>query len=605
MKLILTFTVVVAAALASALTSDQFPRSVVVTILSQSTSDAGGHHNTFIFNHPPIRTTTLLERADPTSTSSEAIYTDASTTRPYNLHTTILETRPPHTLTGSELSALTSDAGHIGSADPGAVFISSGSGFHWDHVPRTRPTVATKEATRAPEAAHTGSADPGAVSIALGSGVAWNHLPSHGPRDVEDVPTTLSPVNPPDLSHKLPKLTPRRRPQAERRLSNPPPPTPKLPAPPNLDQHIYLHPSRRILTERDHKLFLESDTHNLVVSFVFTLSDSVRDCTVSGIEGSPAVKNPAIIALLAVLDEAEERLKRCPPLDTGSRFGNPAFRDFLAQVDEALPSWHQKLNVDDKAIGEVSTYLAQSFGNGSRIDYGSGHELNFLLWLLCLRQLSLLPDSTFPALVLIVFPRYLRLMRDVQSTYYLEPAGSHGVWGLDDYQFLPFLFGASQLVDHRHIRPLSIHNQMVVDECSKDYLYLDQIQWVNATKTVQGLRWHSPMLDDISSAKSWTKVEAGMRRMFLAEVLGKLPVAQHFLFGSLLPAAEGMSTDGESKVGEEDVGEVEVTVDGMKHKHNANSWGDCCGIKVPSAVGARTEAMKRGESAELRRLPFD
>ncbi|KAK0880373.1 Serine/threonine-protein phosphatase 2A activator 2 [Friedmanniomyces endolithicus] len=385
------------------------------------------------------------------------------------------------------------------------------------------------------------------------------------------VPITDSqiPSNPPDLSHKLPKLTPRRRPQAERRLSNPPPPTPKLPAPPNLDQHIYLHPSRRILTERDHKLFLESDTHNLVVSFVFTLSDSVRDCTVSGIEGSPAVKNPAIIALLAVLDEAEERLKRCPPLDTGSRFGNPAFRDFLAQVDEALPSWHQKLNVDDKAIGEVSTYLAQSFGNGSRIDYGSGHELNFLL------------------------------------TYYLEPAGSHGVWGLDDYQFLPFLFGASQLVDHRHIRPLSIHNQMVVDECSKDYLYLDQIQWVNATKTVQGLRWHSPMLDDISSAKSWTKVEAGMRRMFLAEVLGKLPVAQHFLFGSLLPAAEGMSTDGESKVGEEDVGEVEVTVDGMKHKHNANSWGDCCGIKVPSAVGARTEAMKRGESAELRRLPFD
>ncbi|KAK1071040.1 Serine/threonine-protein phosphatase 2A activator 2 [Friedmanniomyces endolithicus] len=605
MKLILTFTVVVGAALPSALASVQIPSSVVVTILSQSTSEASGHHNTFIFNHLPVRTTTLLERTDPSPTSSEAVYTDASTTRPYNLHTTIVETRPPHTLTGSELSALASDAGHIGSADPGAVFISSGSGFHWDHVPRTRPTIAAQETTRAPEAAHIRSADPGAVSIAPGSGVAWNHLPSHGPRDVEDVPTTLSPVNPPDLSRKLPKLTLRRRPQAERRHSNPPPPTPKLPAPPKLDEHVYQHPSRRILSERDHKLFLESDTHNLIVSFVFTLSDFVRDSTVFGIESSPAAKDPAIIALLAVLDEAEERLKRCPPLDTGSRFGNPAFRDFLAQVDEALPSWHQKLNVDDKAIGEVSIYLAQSFGNGSRIDYGSGHELNFLLWLLCLRQLSLLPDSTFPALVLIVFPRYLRLMRDVQSTYYLEPAGSHGVWGLDDYQFPPFLFGASQLVDHRHIRPLSIHNQMVVDECSKNYLYLDQIKWVNATKTVQGLRWHSPMLDDISSAKSWTKVEAGMRRMFLAEVLGKLPVAQHFLFGSLLLAAEGMSTDAESEVGDDDVGEVEVTVDGMKHKHNANSWGDCCGIKVPSAVGARTEAMKRGEGAELRRLPFD
>lgn len=429
-----------------------------------------------------------------------------------------------------------------------------------------------------------------------------NKMPSAVP-----LPDSQVPSNPPDLSKTLPKLIPRQRPQAEQKPSNPPPPTPPLSPPPNLDGHVYSKPCRRILSERDHELFLKSSTHDLIASFVFNLSDSVRDTTISGAEKSPAASDPAIIALLAVLDEAEGLLKLSPPVDTGSRFGNPAFRDYLQKVDGSLTKWHEKLGVanTDAEEEEVSTYLANSFGSGTRIDYGSGHELNFILWLLCLRQVGIIKDKTFAAVALIVFPRYLRLMRDIQSTYYLEPAGSHGVWGLDDYQFLPFLFGASQLIDHKHIRPLSIHNEMIIEECNKDYLYLNQIQWVNATKTVQGLRWHSPMLDDISSAKSWTKVEAGMRRMFLAEVLGKLPVAQHFLFGSLLPAAEGMSKDAESQIDDEHVGEFEVTIDGMKHVHNPNSWGDCCGIKVPSAVGARLEAKKRGEGSELRRVPFD
>lgn len=420
------------------------------------------------------------------------------------------------------------------------------------------------------------------------------------------LPDSAIPANPPDLSQKLPKLVPRRRPQPEQRHSNPPPPTPALPAVSDLKDHAFCKPTRRILSERDHNIFLSSQTHDLIVSFVFTLSDSIRQTTISDVAKSEAAQDPAIVALLAVLDEADELLKQCPPLDTGSRFGNPAFRTYLEKVDGKLDSWHKKIGVEDSAaIEELSTYIANAFGNGSRIDYGSGHELNFILWLLCFRQLGILKDFLFPALALLVFPRYLRLMRDIQSTYYLEPAGSHGVWGLDDYQFLPFLFGASQLVDHKHLRPMSIHNQMTVEECAKDYLYLDQVQWVNATKTVQGLRWHSPMLDDISAAKSWGKVEAGMRRMFLAEVLGKLPVAQHFFFGSLLPAEAGMSDDAEGRVGDEDVGEVEVTVDGMKHKHSANSWGDCCGIKVPSAVGARQEASKSGQDTGLRRVPFD
>lgn len=316
--------------------------------------------------------------------------------------------------------------------------------------------------------------------------------------------------------------------------------------------------------------------------------------------------------LLRILDSAEALIAANPPEDTGgSRFGNKAFRSYLAALSAASPSWHAELSPPSPAAeAEVSTYLLNSFGNETRIDYGSGHELNFMVYLLCLNRLSLLPPSAFPSLVLCVFERYLKLMRAVQTTYYLEPAGSHGVWGLDDYQFLPFLFGASQLTHHKYIRPKSIHQPLVLEEFGQDYMYLDQVAFVNSVKNVEGLRWHSPMLDDISAARNWGKIEGGMRKMFVKEVLGKLPVMQHFLFGSLVPAVEGMSTERESGVGGDEDADVDeedagvVMKDGMRHVHTPNSWGDCCGIKVPSSVGA-TQEMKRMGGGGLRRVPFD
>jgi serine/threonine-protein phosphatase 2A activator len=69
-------------------------------------------------------------------------------------------------------------------------------------------------------------------------------------------------------------------------------------------------------------------------------------------------------------------------------------------------------------------------------------------------------------------------MRTIQTTYWLEPAGSHGVWGLDDYQFLPFVWGSAQLINHPLIRPKSIHNPELLGTYAKDYMYLGSVKFV-------------------------------------------------------------------------------------------------------------------------------
>ncbi|RKF60682.1 Serine/threonine-protein phosphatase 2A activator 2 [Erysiphe neolycopersici] len=412
-----------------------------------------------------------------------------------------------------------------------------------------------------------------------------------------------------NLRLQLPKLEPRKRQRPQNPL--PIPETPQLASPPDPTSFCFKKPSKRILSSNDHTLFLKSSTYDLLVAFVFRLAESVTDTPLSAI--SRADLSPTLQKIVTILDQVQDLIERAPPVFQGdSRFGNEGFRDFLNLCNKEHESWHNQLGISPPAaIDEISSYLLHSFGNYTRIDYGSGHELNFILWLLCLYQVGIILPSDFSALVLVVFTRYLRLMRLIQSTYYLEPAGSHGVWGLDDYQFLPFFFGSSQLLHHPFIRPLSIHQDFVLEEYSKDFIYLEQVSFINSVKNVEGLRWHSPMLDDISSAKSWAKVEAGMRRMFVAEVLKKLPVMQHFLFGSLIPAPENMTPeeDLEIKTDEEEIKNKDTVpvVSFKKHLHNTNSWGDCCGIKVPSSV-AVAEELKKGlnrSGQKLRRIPFD
>ncbi|KAI0657502.1 Phosphotyrosyl phosphatase activator [Cubamyces menziesii] len=371
----------------------------------------------------------------------------------------------------------------------------------------------------------------------------------------------------------------------------------------------FLPPRKVILTKEQLEAFQQSKTHETIVSYI----NALNECVVGVKLTDELAVSPGVHAVLNILDRVAETAQGIPPVDNkASRFGNPAFRTFYDKVNELAPELHRTIpGLPEDAIPEVSVYFGEAWGNRTRIDYGSGMELNFLCWMICLERLGVFEESDHVALVIKVFWRYIEVMRVLQSTYWLEPAGSHGVWGLDDYHFLPFLWGAAQLRGHKYIRPKSIHDSDTVEEFSKHYMYLACIRFINSVKTAS-LRWHSPMLDDISAVKTWDKVNSGLIKMYLAEVLGKLPVMQHFLFGSILAWEGPLPAAPAGAPGPDDAhwGHAHAMggdLGGVGQRENG--WGDCCGIPVPSAFAAKeAEARKMGvplAGPGIRPVPFD
>ena len=246
---------------------------------------------------------------------------------------------------------------------------------------------------------------------------------------------------------------------------------------------------------------------------------------------------------------------------------------------------------DTRIVTELACYFNAAFGHAIRLDYGSGHECSFHVFLYCCcvklglynnnnnnntnnlktneTDTEAVSDTTttttkppslyrLKACTLSIWTAYLQVTRPLQTLYMLEPAGSHGVWGLDDYHCLPFYFGACQLQAYatsittnmdnplpcplddenasRLSSPSCIHEPTILQEGSDTYLYLGCIRYIQSLKKNVPFFESSPMLNDISHLPSWSKLANGLLKLFDGEVLSKRPVVQHFCFGKLFEA---------------------------------------------------------------------
>ncbi|RYP92846.1 hypothetical protein DL770_001017 [Monosporascus sp. CRB-9-2] len=341
--------------------------------------------------------------------------------------------------------------------------------------------------------------------------------------------------------------------------------------------HRFIKPTKMINEGSDVSHFLTSKAYRDIGLFVMQLNRAMCPRKVKGEDGKEMFRTfhigseyetkPVESArkLQELLSRVESYIDEAPPDPGPRRFGNVSFRKWYQLLEErttgllreCLPdtvlSFGSESSGDGAtALDEIKAYFLGGFGSAQRLDYGTGHELSFLAFLGCLWKLGAFKDGQPNGdiernIVLGVFEPYLRVVRRLILTYTLEPAGSHGVWGLDDHSFQPYIYGSAQLTRaitddepmplegslFRAPKPGLVVKADYVEEERKRNMYFSAIGFINDVK--KGPFWeHSPILFDISGVKDgWGKINKGMIKMFNAEVLSKFPVVQHFPFGSL------------------------------------------------------------------------
>lgn len=331
--------------------------------------------------------------------------------------------------------------------------------------------------------------------------------------------------------------------------------------------HDFIEPVKKIHESQDVSAFLVSKAYADIMTFLLQLNRSMFPSKLPAgnvqtwpLNAEDVQFSAPVRQLQRLLSKLEDIIQEVPP-DTGPRrFGNISFRKWHSVLaDRASDLLRECLPLEllekrssgpdgPTAESELKAYFLGSWGSGQRLDYGTGHELSFLAFLAAIWKLDGFPKSDRGveerAIVLgVIEPSvnpvppsslptdpefsYLQLVRSLIKTYTLEPAGSHGVWGLDDHSFIPYIFGSAQLspaIAESDLTPEEgslpnapdpggVAKVNIVEKERKTNLYFSAIGFIYDVK--KGPFWeHSPMLYDISGVRAgWGKINKVSRTL--------------------------------------------------------------------------------------------
>ena len=175
----------------------------------------------------------------------------------------------------------------------------------------------------------------------------------------------------------------------------------------------YKKPEKQIKNAVDVESWIKSKGLGLFLTSLLLLIDINTSTSI------PQQKSNRVLTLLSALDTIEAQIPIILTSDSHlkNRFGNPLFKVLLTWLSKHC----SHLLNGDTYNEESGWYFQNSFGS-TRLDYGSGHEMNFMAFII-IEYKQNQTNEFGQELIKLVYARYITLIRTIISSFNLEPAG--------------------------------------------------------------------------------------------------------------------------------------------------------------------------------------
>lgn len=215
-----------------------------------------------------------------------------------------------------------------------------------------------------------------------------------------------------------------------------------------------------------------------------------------------------------------------------------AYRQWTKLVQEKIFSiLESQVKPHCKHVNELAQYLTRSFGSLQHYDYGPGNELMFLFFLCGLFKSSILQSEDTVAAALLLFQRYLDLVRRLMTFFRLVPTSVRDNNVIDDRNILPYIWGCAQLCREQPFAPPQCEKPAIMEAHRQNYMLLSSLEHLQKIMGNVALGVHSYQLWCVLSLSNWPDAYSGLMGTYLKYVLNDFYIIQDLIFCEMLSFA--------------------------------------------------------------------